>query len=201
MKKILILSMLLMLFTCSEVNAQLVKGNYLYGSTAGVNYGSDNSSRQFGVYLNPNTGILVTNKLAIGAKLPINYSHWKSNNDVRAGLLIGVYPYARYFFLKKSKSAFFTEINTGMDFRLYSTNRKKYPKSMGYLTGALSVGYTYFVNPNVGLELYLVQNGIIYEQRRSLSNKEYRMEFTGLALRFGFQVYLPSKKNKEQKIE
>ena len=185
MKKVLILTTVVLFAAVTSSSAQIQKGNVLVGGdisklTLGLNKGGF-----FSFALNPKAAWFIQDNLAVGGYVNFGLS---TSKGAGTNVDYGVGPLARYYLSGKDvnvlkHSRFFLEGNFGIE----GTNPASGENTNGLGLG-IGPGWTYFVTPNIGLEALLKYQGIVgFGQRATSSN---------LGLGVGFQIYLPSSRVK-----
>ena len=169
MKKLL-LSLTLVASLSVVATAQTEKGGWIVGAQA-ANVSYNTTADIFTLTLSPQAGYFVADNFAIGANLRISMSNATGSNTVWA---IG--PFARAYFGGTEKSKFYAQANTGLVGMSGAT---------AYNLGA-TLGHTYFITRNVGLETALGYN---YSDSTNGG-----MGSSDLGLNLGFQIYLGKKK-------
>ncbi|PJJ53159.1 outer membrane beta-barrel protein [Hymenobacter chitinivorans] len=190
MKKLFVTGALLV--TATSAFAQTEKGSLMIGSNISeLQYASSKGeSKEFGVVLTPNVGVFVVDRLALGAELTLAYTSTKlpsfGTTYKTSAFTYGVAPFARYYVADGPKHKFFGQAQYGiLGYRI------KYPDggpapvvkdSYGQL--GLSVGYNYFISPNVALEV-----APYYRHANTDLEADTRANQWGLAV--GFQIFFP----------
>ncbi len=200
MKKVILLSALLILGFTGISNAQTEKGNLMLGTDLGSGLTSNTSSSLFGfnfglnegagfnLGLSPKVGYFLKDDFMLGAV--VNFGFTKSpeyNGFSTRTTTYGIQALSRYYlspgekgidnFLKHGR--FFAEGNAG----IAGVNVKDGPTTNGFTFG-VGPGYSYFLTKNVALETSLKYNGLV-----GGGNTTYQHS---LGLNFGVQVFLPS---------
>lgn len=171
------------------------KGTFMVGGTAGFSSQSRNDIDVFSMGFNPVLGYYIIDNLALGIIPSLNYSKTKVDVNLinsEENLLVLktlkyktttylIEPFARY----SAKNGLFVQLQGGFGKAIYKNDGKKDKINTRRIMP--SVGYSYFVTPNVVLE------GSVYycftkeepdvAQIKDAKNKEFGM-------RFGFQIYL-----------
>ncbi len=139
MKRVIFSMVIILLYLNSGLLAQTERGNWLVGGSASFY----NNKYDTQLRLNPKAGYFIAKNLAIGIELSyLNYKFKPTNITYNS---IGVGTFLRYYFLGNEKGKFFTEAS-------YSVS-KQITENMwtNYYTAGL--GYSYFINKNVALEV------------------------------------------------
>lgn len=174
------------LFT-SPALAQTGKGTTILGLSFGrIDFQKKPSYSAVQALLMPSVGKFVSDRVALGATVPIGYgrssSRYYGGTSRSRTLELGLVPWLRYYLPTTSKHQFFGELGAGAALNSYRSNGNDSRNNV-YLLANLGVGYTYFVAPAVGLEAVLAYdvNGGTSEAFGS----------TALSLRLGIRAYLP----------
>ena len=182
MQRFLWLNFCFFFITCFAdlASAQVERGNYTIGGTAGLNHitnGSRNSLTS--INLSPSYGTFLTDQLLFGGNANINFQFARRGNiNFKAG------PLMRYYF----RNMLFIQA----DYNFGILNRANFEHD---LYGR--VGYAYFLNEHVALEPY------IYMGYRDLVNSRNASSFYSVidyGIYFSLQVYLESALHKALKI-
>lgn len=182
MKKITLFLTTAILF-CSAANAQLKKGDILFGTDIGNLFGRLLGERHpFDVNVSPFVAKFVTDKFAVGGKMSIG-TDGHENQSIQHSFEISAL--GRYYF---------GDANSQKRFRLFGEATAGFKKidrypyfehkpGFGYGFGA---GGTYFITPNIGLEGMLKYEG--------LANT--KGSYDKLNVTVGLSIFLPSRKRK-----
>ncbi len=170
MKKLL-LSLALVAGLGLAANAQTEKGGWMVGAQA-ANISYNTTAEIFSLTLSPQAGYFVSDNFAVGANLGLSIASASGTSST----VWAIGPFARAYFGGTEKSKFYAQANTGLGGISGST---------AYNLGA-TVGYTYFITKNVGLE-----TGLGYNYSDSTNGG---MGSSDLGLNLGFQIYLGKKK-------
>jgi hypothetical protein len=139
------------LFFALCANAQIDKGNWMMGGSASFsNFKDVNNgtiiSESTSLYINPNIGYFVIDKLAIGSN--VGFLYFFPKGDVKVSTSYNISPFIRYYFLEKEKPInIFSEAGYGIELNSLSNN-------VGQRLN-LKAGAVYFLNSSVGLEVAL----------------------------------------------
>ena len=168
--KILFIATLFVAFTS---NAQIEKGNWMMGGTAGLsNYKTSSngfSDEGTNIYIAPNVGYFIIDKMNIGASVLLQFSNTLS------GPLYGLSPYVRYYFLEKEKQInIFSEVSYGFQKQTHTT--------LNLQSFNLKAETIFFLNSSVGLEIALNYTN----SKQNLNDYQSRLIFLGV----GFQIHL-----------
>jgi opacity protein-like surface antigen len=197
MKKIPLLLPLILLLSLSA-SAQIEKGTWMLGGSAGLSTsGSDNSgsakikNRSFS--FGPNVGYFVADKFVLGLKLPIS----AGRNEVDGSTISSDYRYTsygfgpnlRYYFPLEEKWSLLAQ--AGYSFG-WQTTKSKYQDGSGIETSSelkntwnsfnVGGGITYFINKSIGLE------GILQYQAYKFDDADYSQN-DNIAFTVGLQIY------------
>jgi hypothetical protein len=175
----------LVFFFISSSMAQTEKGSKLLGGSASVQFNDP-----FTLILNPTAGIFVLDRLALGSTLTLDYSSAMRADSPhnRQSFTAGVAPFIRYY-LGKSKLQYFLLADVGVYRNWRNFYQAGYDSRVAnnYLNPSGGIGAVYFIAKHIGLEAIL--NYRIYRNTLRTDNEN-------LTLNFGFQVYLPSAKDR-----
>jgi hypothetical protein len=186
MKRILLPSVLLLLFY-SQSNAQIQKGNIMVGAdVADILIGLSKGSN-FSFTVDPKAAWFIQDNVALGVYVVAGLSTAK---DAGTSVNYGIGPLARYYINDKSievlkHSRFFVEGNVGIEGNNPATGDNTNGLGIG-----VGPGIAYFITPNIGLEALVKYNGII-GFGSAVTNHN-------INIGFGFQIYLPSSKIKNE---
>lgn len=187
MKKSSSLFLAVLLISASAFS-QIQKGNILAGGDlANFSLGLQKGSA-FTMTINPKLGFFIKDNFAIGPDINLGVQSFSGATAFNYG--IGAL--ARYYFSDKQNltplkhSRFFVEGTAGFQ----GANVSGGGGSTNGLGLGIGPGYAYFITPSIGLETLLKYNGLVgFGNETTQSN---------LNLRFGFQIYLPSKNLKSK---
>jgi len=182
----------LALCTVSILHAQLNKGQWLVGGSAGftaTNHSVDNgSTKTTNLQLNPGVGYFVINKLAVGVRAGVIFGHELDNYGTPRNTFetnttgLSVTPYLRYYFLPKTN-----KINLLGDISYSNINSKitsataDAPNSTSKSNGhafTFAAGPAFFINRHIALEitasyeLYKIDN---YDQNIFMLNAGFQI--------------------------
>lgn len=175
--------------------AQTEKGSWMVGGSIGnINLGVGNSTTNFSIDVEPIGLYFITDNLGVGGRALLGVSNSSSSDiaGVKSSITkfrYGIAPTLRYYFTTMGKGKIFGE--GAVDFAGKSTTTKIANTSKtetGSNTGfSLGVGYNYFFNPHVALEVAL----------RYVNKFAYNAPTAGaennVNVNFGFQVFFPKK--------
>jgi len=135
MKKQFLL-VILMTIISIRVFSQVEKGTMLLGGNATIKASTSNG---LNFTFNPNSGYFLTDKICIGASIPLiyldEYFYW------------GVTPFGRYYFTPDKVQSVFASTSFGL------TN---FNYNLAYFSAG--IGNVWFINKNTGFEAELVGN-------------------------------------------
>lgn len=156
--------------------AQVQKGDRLIGGTAALRLDfNDAGSDLFSLSLNPNYAKFVSDNFAVGGAVGLTFIKLGDINSTNINLL----PMVRYYFNNSNESnIFFLEAKAGLAFiDVGSASESAFQFSVG-------PGIAFFIADNVSIDAILAYSRIggAFDQ-------------AGVALNFGFQVYLNSSNN------
>ena len=161
----------------------LAKGNWVVGGSLG-SIGLNFSTGTFALNLVPHAGYFISNNLVLGAQTTVGLTAY----DGGTNFSFGISPFLRYYFGAGGRPSgrFFGELGAGLAGSSLAGNTSDEAFS-GLLN--LRAGYAHFITRNVALEGSLGYN---------LSGADLRSvtSVSGLGLIFGFQIYLPGKRNR-----
>jgi hypothetical protein len=177
MRKLKIILRLTILIAFTS-NAQIDKGNWMMGGTAGFGSykttgGGSSSESSTSLGIAPNIGYFFIDKLAIGTAGQFTYHFPKKDGD-RTISSNNIAPFIRYYFLQKEK-----EINIFSEVR-YEIMRMSHSDDKAD-TFLIKAGTVFFVNSSVGIEVALN-----YRTQKTNQNFDNR----GIYLNVGFQIHL-----------
>ncbi|HYH16611.1 MAG TPA: hypothetical protein VD794_15380 [Flavisolibacter sp.] len=179
-KRLLALSMVMVLFTSIKSEAQLQRGNILVGGDiADFDLGLDEGGN-FGLTINPKIAWFFRDNTALGGYLTFGL---RTAKNAGTSINYGVGALARHYLgtgttnLVQS-SRFFIEANVGIE----GDNPAVGDNTNGLGLG-VGPGWSYFITPSVALEAMFKYNGIVGFGSAVTSNN--------LNLSVGFQVFLP----------
>ncbi len=183
MKKIKFLILVTLLITLIS-NAQIRKGNWMTGGNLSfsnsVNYKNDSheiNSKSTFINISPNVGYFIFDKLSIGTiyQYSSNNVKFEDSKQITKSSYIG--PFVRYYILKPDKVAnIFLE--TSYNFSTLKNNKTVFNTK---------VGFVYFLNSAVGLELTLNYSIIKNRFNNDLFSNSTSKNLT---LGLGFQIHL-----------
>lgn len=176
---------LLSLAFCSQ--SQIQKGNLLIGGTGSLSYRNINKSGYADIRILPNAGIFITDNIAVGTGLQLSFSIAKST----FGSTVGISPFARYYFMKKEKAAFFVPLNIGIYSTTFKFDNNSNKTNYTGFSGSVGLGYTYFINPSIGLETSILYS---YTQDHNNILAISTNQHNNVGVNIGFQIYLNRQK-------
>lgn len=183
MKKLTILTVVILTAFCFSAKAQIQQGNVLVGGDfANLSLGL-NAPNVFNVNLTPKAAWFVKDNVAFGGYVNFGLETAKASNTTTT---YGVGALGRYYsgtgidVLRHAR--FFGEATIGVG----GTNVSDGGGNTNGLDFTLGPGIAYFVTPSIGLETLLKYNGLA-----GFGDQSYQSTLT---LNFGLQVYLPGRR-------
>jgi hypothetical protein len=181
MRKYLLLSTCLLGSLVAKT--QIQKGNILLGGTGAVFLQQSASSSSTTLQLIPNSGVFITDNIALGATIRFGVTYSKSYDAINVGLS----PFARFYFFQQEKTTFFAALSGGVyndSYKPASTiNKTIYA---GY-SGSAGIGSVYFLTPNIGFESILRYSRSTSSNNLTANSNSYS---SNLGIFFGFQFFL-----------
>ena len=179
------ITLIMLLFTSIFASGQTGEGNKLVGGTVsfGTQFVQNNDNLLF-LNFNPNYGEFITDYIAVGAGVNLNFQKQSSTNITSLSLL----PFGRYYVGNSDVLQFYAEVKGGFIYQRVSNNGGTINDS-GFQVNA-GPGVAFFLNENVSLD-FLVN----YEYIRMdefIVNKR-------LTFNFGFQIYLDGEYEDQEK--
>ncbi|SHM04815.1 hypothetical protein SAMN05444266_106187 [Chitinophaga jiangningensis] len=190
MKKIRLLTLVLMTLVFGTAKAQIQKGNIMVGSDiTDLGFLFQNNSTVFQFNLNPKVGWFIKDGLAVGGYVDFGLRTQKDNGS---DVSYGIGAFARYYIEDKNvrklefskRTRFFLEANAG----LAGLNPANGASTNGLNLG-LSPGLSYFITPNIGLDAMLNWDITVGGGNSTTANR--------LGISLGFQIFLPTAKAKQ----
>jgi hypothetical protein len=178
------------LFTFSNTNAQITKGNWMMGGNGSFSYSkyeSKNTSSTSGTTINniktgsyyillePNIGYFIKDKFALGLKMSCTNYFDESLPFKLSNSSTAINPYVRYYFLKVDKNY---NLFVEPSYYVYSNNNLSDANGYG-----LKSGFVFFLNSSVGIEPTL--SYVHSENEKFKGNR--------LLFGIGFQIHLEKK--------
>jgi hypothetical protein len=163
-------------------NAQINKGQYLVGGSAGFQQSKAGEEKTTTIFLSPNAGYFVADKLAVG--LDANFRSDKTTedgDDLSKQSSFNVGPFVRYYFLPTAQKV---NVFAHGAFRFGSIK-------VGDADGVSSTDWTikagpaFFLSPSVALETAVYYGSLKYKDVDAINN---------FGLSVGFQIHLGGKK-------
>lgn len=142
-----IFTLFLLLASLGSLSAQIEKGNWFLGGTAGIN-NINSGEGSLGVTIftvTPMAGYMLSNRFGVGANLDVTIFRYEGG-DQNASL--GFSPLARYYFNGSGKARFFGQAQVGIQTNL----EKGADYNLSTLRWGGGVGLDYFLNDHVALE-------------------------------------------------
>ena len=159
----------------------LQAGNWMVGSGFG-SIGHNFSTGTFSLNLIPHAGFFVYDNLVLGAQVNLSLTAYDGGTNFAFGLS----PFLRYYFGSRMSGRWFGELGAGLAGSSLAGNESDNSFS-GLLN--LRVGYAHFIANNVALEGSAGYNFTGADLRSVTS-------VSGLGVVFGFQIYLPGRRNR-----
>ena len=200
MKKLVLLTTLLIFGFTANTQAQIEEGNILLGadigsgivtsSTGGLfgfNLGLDEDSG-YNIGISPKLGYFLSDNLAVGAIVNLGYDNAAGDDADAANIFTyGVQGFSRFYFTPSDvdlgddvpAGQFFLETQAGIAGR----NIEDSDSTNGFAFG-FGPGYSYFLNSSVALEASVKYNGLTGFGSDSYQNS--------LGVNFGITVVLPN---------
>lgn len=195
---------MLLIFISSMTFGQVEKGKWMLGagSNLGIDIGklssgtNDNSSEykysQFN--LSPQVGYFVIDKLPVGLFMDYEYDKRKptdsDNSWKSSSITIG--PFVRYYILEYNKIWPYVEGSAGIG--TIKTIEKYGSESSTLTTKTSSLklggGATYFVNENIGIDLFMGYKQNVSKRDDPLGSKSSAEEFKDIESSFGINLGL-----------
>ena len=122
-------------------------------------------TKNFALAFTPTVGVFVVDRLALGAELNLGYSTSKTisgGETFKTKVLeYGIAPFARYYVLDAAKHKVFGQASYGVtgfraespSYRPTSGPDQRQISKSHYWAWSASLGYDYFITPNVALEV------------------------------------------------
>lgn len=140
--KTLAATFLLASFT-PTANGQLEEAKWMIGGTGNVR----GSNHFLNLLIEPSAGYFIRPQIELGGRISYQFMYSKSDYSLS---LIGVNPYARYYFRKpESKLNIFGEVSL----KASTVIGQEMLKNYAYLNTDVSAGLLYFISPKFVLEL------------------------------------------------
>lgn len=153
------------LLSFSQVEKPITRSTFLIGGSASAGfytgvYETGGTSSNLSINFTPSAGYFIMDGLAIGLA-PRVYFYLSDNSTFTT---LGLSPFAKYYF----QNGFVVRLDIGYSF---STGESYSNSSLGFGGG---LGYAYFLNSNVALELFLNEYINVNESSsNSVSNSLY----------------------------
>jgi hypothetical protein len=209
---------LALLATTTLVNAQpveaittetprlgIAKGTVLLGGVGGFNFSTAKAytnlsagttisgprTTTFAANFSPNVGIFLFRNFAMGLKLRADYFNTKvQGNDTTVNTIFNVGPFLRYYYPLSPKALVFGEIQYGMGRTVTNAGTDEASKVRGNVL-SFGPGFTYLINPNVGIEALLTYENFSSKTDINTGNVLSSV-YRGNYIRFnvGVQMYL-----------
>lgn len=174
MKKVLFAA--LMTIAVQGVFAQVNKGQWLVGGSAGFESHKQGEAKVTEFSFSPNAGYFFIDKLAGGLRVDLNSVKVKGADDASSAFLIA--PFVRYYFLDAAQ-----KVNVFADASYGFGSVKEDGESASQNGFAVSAGPAVFLSPNTALEFAL--------QYRSMGGDAYGDDnLNTFGFKVGFQIHL-----------
>ena len=162
-------------------NAQITKGNWMFGGDIAFSYSKSKpksivNSKTFDMNLSPNVGYFFWDKFAVGTKINYTFSQSKSDSGTSKFERLLVSPFVRYYFLETEKP---------INFFLESAYRFAILNENNSTEFSVKGGAAIFLNSSVAFEIAL-------EYLNSNTNTAY-VGLNTILLGFGVQIHLEKK--------
>ena len=179
MKTIYSILVILSLFAFSTAHSQTQKGSLLLGGSASMNFTIEPSS-SFQLRINPDLGIFVIDRLAIGGRLATGFTLGNSFQQYNFGII----PNVKYYFGISDSLDVFIEGGFGPSVFVTTVNAPFGDETNTNTLFSIFTGpsLVFFINPNTGIHVGLTYSGAIgddFADQHSTS------------INAGFQIYLP----------
>ncbi|AQW92908.1 MULTISPECIES: outer membrane beta-barrel protein [Elizabethkingia] len=190
MKKTILTTALVIGAFCSNIKAQIQKGNWMVGGNIITSSFGLNSGGGYNFLLQPKGAYFIEDNFALGAQVTFGFSGAK---DSRTIYNYSVGPLARYYVDGKKHEhllqhgRFFVEANAGIG----GVSQTQSGDSTTGLNLGVGPGYAYFITPNIALEGLVKYNGDFGFGNRGTTSI--------IAFNIGLQIYIPSAKIKQIK--
>lgn len=147
MKRLIALALFLSAFSLSQ--AQLDKGNFMLGATtSGAGLSIDNQG--FGIALSPHGGYFIVDRMAVGARLGIQWSTAFSGGS-GSNLGLGLLPFFRYYIQFREKLSFPVQVEMGLSEIRWTLGDSTYQQGISF-GGAVMGGIAFFPNTHLSLD-------------------------------------------------
>ena len=184
MKKLLFAACLLV---CSNaIFAQVNKGQWLVGGSAGFNHSSQDDDKQTDISIAPDAGYFFIDQFAAGLRPEFGYTKTKTKTGTGtatgSGTSFGLAPFLRYYFMPSGQMLnIFADASYG-----FGSVKPKGGSSVSGNYYQIKAGPAVFLTPNTALEFalyYKSMGGDMYENSAGDRNNNF-----GLSI--GFQIHL-----------
>lgn len=170
MKKILFCSFLMISIS---LQAQIEKGNWMLGSNIALSkFEFTKTNTTIDITMNPNAQLFLSDRVALGAGLDINYKYSKLDTNA-SSFNWGIGPSLRYYFYRADKGGAFGNL------KLYFGGNKEGSSSFN---PELNIGYDFVLNDFLALEIFTGYGAII-----PFKGSEYTHK---IPIGIGFQIFL-----------
>jgi hypothetical protein len=186
MKNLNLFFIAIALFTFSNTNAQITKGNWMVGGSGSfTNYNStyynnnvETTQTGYGFNISPNLGYFIADNFAVGTVVGFSFSNPSGKNNNSHGY--GLAPFVRYYF-RKSDKMINPFLQTSYGFNEGKSDFGGSNKSSGY---NVKGGSAIFLNNSVALELSVDYNS---------SKNNAKSKSNNFIVGIGFQIHLEKK--------
>lgn len=170
------ITLIVLFFSTIIAFGQTTEGNKLVGGTAsfGTQFVQNNDNLLF-LDLSPIYGKFVTDHLATGAGINLNFQK-QSNNNITS---LSILPFGRYYIGNSDVLQFYLEVKGGFIYQRVSNNGGT-SNNNGFQLN-VGPGVAFFLNENVSLD-FLVNYRYIRFDEFAIDKR--------LTFNFGFQIYL-----------
>jgi hypothetical protein len=180
MKKVLFAAFLLV--SSHSMFAQINQGQWLVGGSAGFNsskHGDSDAGKETDIWVAPNVGYFLIDKLAAGLDLSFSSNKVKSADDANSTFSLA--PFVRYYFLDAGE-----KVNVFADAH-YGFGSTGGDDKVSFNEFQIKAGPAIFLTPNTALEfaLYYKSQGGDYWK---IGAEDERNNNFGLSI--GFQIHL-----------
>jgi hypothetical protein len=181
MKKVLFAAFLLV--SSNAIFAQVDKGQWLVGGSAGFNHSSQGDDKQTDISIAPDAGYFVINQLAVGLAPTFDYTKTKTKSGSTtisgSSTTYSLAPFVRYYFMPSGEQVnIFADASYG-----FGSSKVKGGSSVSANYYQIKAGPAIFLTPNTALELALYY--------RSFGGDAYPDDRNNnFGLSAGFQIHL-----------
>jgi Outer membrane protein beta-barrel domain len=174
MKNLQLALFFFLLLVSSQATAQLEKGNFLIGGTAGFSIQFERGDNPFNVQLSPNVASLISDNLALGGALAVFYQKQEDFSYSSFSIL----PWGRFYIPTGDASpVFFIDAKAGL--ALINSETSFGDESENAFQYIIGPGMAFFIADNISIDAILAYNRIGGDFDSSV-----------LGLNIGLQVFL-----------